>query len=122
MDKKKVLDYLKTHKKEIAIAGVTTVGGALLLMVGCKKIKPRTMDDLLELKSDWMHTPCDAAKDVGWTLGTLTDYWHEDGFPTAIVNDVKLSDLGALGEEFLKFEEVDKDKIVSLVVGLNCGE
>lgn len=108
MDVKKVLNYAKTHKKEI-ITGTAIIAGGIVLYAFTKQ-KPK-IDNIItfeELKS--MDMPED------WKLGTLDEYFKEDGFVQAIVNDIKVGDIGELGEEFIRTGGVTADDTVSAVL------
>ena len=108
MDVKKVLNYAKTHKKEI-ITGTAIVAGGIVLYAFTKQ-KPK----IENLNSTNLIT--DLKESVNWNLGELTECFKDDGGVEAIVNDIKVSDIGALGEEFIRTGEVTAEDTVSAIL------
>lgn len=119
MDKKKVKEFVNTHKKDIALAltTVTVVGGALVYAI--TKTKPR-------LNLDAVNGVFNRIEDMNkpdMNLGTLTELWKEDGYVNAIVNDFTIADLGRLGEELCKIDSVTPETTVTALMGfLNVTE
>lgn len=113
--KEKVLNFVKKHKKELAVAAVAVVGGAVVFAV--TKKKPKSIN-LLEsnINSDWAEKEKARIAALDWKLGELTDFWDEGHCVNAIVNDITVADLGKLGEESLKIDGVTNDSTVSMVV------
>ena len=114
--KEKVLNFVKEHKKELAIAAVAVVGGTVLFALTRKK--PESIK-MLEATagSDWKQKELARIEALDWNLGEVTDLWNEGECVNAIINDITVADLGKLGEESLKIEGITKDTTVSMLIG-----
>lgn len=112
MDVKRVLNYAKTHKKEI-ITGTAIVAGGIVLYAFTKQ-KPK----IDGMKATEVFKSMDLDKPEDWKLGELTEYWKESGYVNAIVNDIKVSDLGELGEEFIRTGEASAEDTVSAIISI----
>ena len=114
MEKKnKVLEFVKTHKKAIAVGAITAVSGIMLFMIGKKK--PMSTIHF----SGVFSTP--NAKDIqvaNWGCGTLEECWREGGWINAIVTDFTVADAGKLGEELLKIDGVTADTTLQTVLSV----
>lgn len=114
MDKKKVVEFVKTHKKKIAlgaIGAVAAIGGIVLVAMG----KKQSMDTINF--SGVFSTP--NAKDIqvaDWGCGKLDECWRENGWINAIVSDFTVADAGKLGENLLKVEGVTPDTALQTVL------
>lgn len=108
MDKNKVKEFVKTHKKEIALTAVAVVGGVIIFAI--TKKKPKIVTQLAEAvpanKWRWIDAP-------ELELGTITDLSTNGEWIDAIVNDITVGDLGRFGEELCKIEGVNPNTIVS---------
>ena len=51
--------------------------------------------------------------DMASSVGIFCDVWHNNGAAMAIVTDLKVSDMGRLGEEFLKIDGVTPESIIA---------
>lgn len=115
MEKKqnKVVEFVKTHKKEIAIVATSAAAficGIALYAMGKKHYVPVKFSGVIE-------TP--AARDISiddWSMGTLRECWHEGGWINAIVTDFTVVDAGKLGEELLKIDGVAMDTAMQVVL------
>lgn len=108
---KKAKVYVCEHKREFIIgAGLIVVGG-IVFVVTKQKPKTVTVDKILEMN------PTIPKLDIG-TISDLQVY--ENGNIDLILNDVKLADLGKVGEELIdKFStEVSPDTAVTALMGL----
>lgn len=114
----RVVRFVKEHKTEIAFISVAAITGITFLVIGSKK-KPNIPKDVIECvpTPDWRKLEDERIKNLDWELGTLTDLWNEYGCTNAIINDVKVGDLGALGKECMKIENVTNDTGVTMVIG-----
>ena len=101
MDKNKVVEFVKTHKKEIAIAaGLTAVG----IAVAKNLIK---VEDLPKPEA---------------SVGTIQELWKEtqsngETYNIAIVDNLTAADLGRLGEEMMKVKGINANTVASVIVG-----
>ena len=109
----KAKTFVKEHKRELAIgagvAGIMMIGGVVYMIT---KKKPK----IANISESVFH-----AKDLEkpkMDIGTLTDLWQEGGYINAILYDVTVADLGAVGEQFLKIDGVTNDTVVSAVISL----
>ena len=109
----KAKTFVKEHKRELAIgagvAGIMMIGGVVYMIT---KKKPK----IANISESVFHTK-DLEKPK-MDIGTLTDLWQEGGYINAILNDVTVADLGAVGEQFLKIDGVTNDTVVSAVISL----
>lgn len=113
MDKKKVKEFVNTHKKEIALTAVTVIGGALVYAITKKK---------LTLNPDTVKCVFNRVEDLNkpeMNLGTITELWKEGDYVNAIVNDFTVADIGRLGEELCKIDGVTPETTVTALVGLS---
>lgn len=123
MDKAKVKQFVKDHKKEIFIGVTVAVGGMIVYKI--TKQKPKFLKETVKLQSisDWEAIETERIKNLNWNLGEVTQLWNEGDCVNAIINDITVNDLGSLGEECLKIDSVTKDTTVTMLVGfLNKGE
>ena len=124
MTKQEIKNFIKKHKKEILIgAGVTLVGGVVYLVT---KNKPKfnTLADI-GIDNDFVENfnsirLKEQARIEAFNcgVGTVTDMWDEGGALNLIINDITIDELGLLGKEFIKLDEVSDNTTVNLVVGL----
>lgn len=113
--KNKVIEFVKTHKKTIAlgaITAVTAIGGIVLIAMGKKKSSETIVNF-----SGVFSTP--AARDIevaDWSVGTLIDCWRESGWINLIAKDFTVADTGKLGEELLKIDGVTAETALQTVM------
>lgn len=124
MTKQEIKNFIKKHKKEILIGtGVIIVGGVVYLVT---KNKPKSnvladigIDNEFVKKFNSVRSEEQARiKAFNCGIGTVSDMWNEGGALNFIINDVTIDELGLLGREFSKLDEVSDNTTVSLVVGL----
>lgn len=113
MDKKNVKEFVKTHKKEIAIAAAATVGGVLAFAI-TRKTPKFSKETIKSVTTQVM--PTDILKPE-LDFGTLTDLWVDDYGVNAIVNDITVADLGKFGEQLTKIDGVENDTVVTAMMG-----
>ena len=110
----KAKTFVKEHKRELAIgagmAGIVMIGG-VVYMITKKKPKIANISDFVFHVKDLEKPKMD--------IGTLAELWQEGGCINAILNDVTVADLGAVGEQFLKIDGVTNDTVVSAIIGLS---
>lgn len=125
--REKVVEFVKTHKKEVAIAAgvtATVIGGAVIFAITKKEPKFKVTEDLMkQMDHDWKAEMDKKISALNWTVGEMTDLYEvdfDDGkpFTEAIVNKLTLADIGKLGEECRKFEGVTDETGVSMVISL----
>ena len=111
MDKKKVKEFVKTHKKEIALTALAVIGGTVVFAITKKKPKIRstTVNGVFNEITDL------AKPELGF--GTITELWKEGDYTNAIVNDITVADLGRFGDELCKIEGIKPETIVTSVMG-----
>lgn len=112
----KVKTFVKEHKEQIAIGAATIVVGGVIFIVTKKKPKfkaEKAVEVLPKFNTELEHPDLD--------FGTITDFWSEGGFKNAIIDDLTIADLGALGEQFVeKVDGITKDTEVSILMGINA--
>ena len=132
----KVKDFFKKHKKLIVL-GTVTVGGIVACVVLDKRgkaaqraLKALKADDLAKnvIEVDELTKKLHEASvmeiqqfNPNWSVGSIEGVEHYcDNWNSieVLVNDLKLDDIGKLGEELLKSEGVTDDKNVSVFVYL----
>ena len=118
MTKQEIKNFIKEHKKEILIGvGVSVISG-VVYVVTKKHIKPNIVQNVkLNILSN---SPEEQARIEAFNcgVGTVTDMWDEGGALNFIINDITIDELGLLGQEFSKLDEVSDKTTISLVVGL----
>ena len=107
MDKNKVVEFVKTHKKEIAIAaGLTVVGIAVA----------KTFPKGTGIRIEKIHT-----SELG-KFESVMNLWKEtqpDGetWINTIAENLTAADLGRLGEEMMKVKSINPDTVANVIVG-----
>lgn len=115
MDKKKVWELIRSHKKELAIAtGVAIVGGIVYLVT---KQKTDSSAQLAELVNGTIIKDLEVPNCIN--IGTVDQCWLEDNVMNMIVNDLTVKDLGKFGEELIKLDDITPDTGVSTIIGLS---
>lgn len=111
MNKNEVKEFVKTHKKEIALTALAVVGGAVVFAITRKnpKIATQAVEKVSENQWKWLDAP-------ELSIGTITDLSTNGQWTDAIVNDITVADLGRFGEELCKIEGVKPNTIVSSVM------
>lgn len=131
METKKVLDWIKEHKKEILITTVTGIGVGVLGYFGVKGFKNANTimvnlnesgidnhcfwDQLGKLElisSDWRDNPVAKLDHV-----TITDLWDEGDYTNAIIDGFTAADMGKVGEELIaNVSNIKADTMLSAVM------
>lgn len=115
MKAKNALEFVKTHKKEVAIATAAVVGGVVVFAI--TKKKPETTVQAIEtVAKGWKELDPSVIK-----LGTIVDLGENlDGeFIEMIVNDINIGDLATFAEELKNLEGVTSETGVSAVISLS---
>ena len=118
MTKHEFVEYVKNHKKEIALGALVTIGTGALIAVGVKGIHSiKNAGNAVEMIGDIIDDNW-ADKNVveGFTTGKVNDLWNEDGYGNAIVQFFKIKDMGNLGEDLKKIGGITDDTEVSAVL------
>ena len=105
MTKHEFVEYIKNHKKEIALGALATIGTGVLIAVGIKSIHSIK-------NANW------ADKNVveGFTTGKVNKLWNEGDCGNTIVQFFKIKDMGDLGEDLKKIGGITDDTEVSAVL------
>lgn len=114
MEKKKVLNFVKNHKKTIAYLAVVTVGVA---------VGGSVVHKMMAKKADFIHTVKDLDIPSDWGVGRLDTLWNPETVGNRVgiagtIDHLKLEDLGKFGEEAMKIDGVAEDMDVSLIFGI----
>lgn len=118
MTMKEFKEYVKNHKKEIAIGTVTVVAGAAAIALGVKgirslKVTANPVDMIGDIiDDDWRF------KNVvdGFTTGKVNELWNEANYGNAIVQYFTIKDMGDLGQDLKKIGGITDDTEVSAVL------
>ena len=116
MNKEKMKNFIKENWVPIAIVAMAAVGTGTITLFCIKTLKslsytPPQPRQLSELEQAISGLKLDAA--------TVTDAWEDDGDPWFILNGLKVSDLGKLGEELIeKVPGVDENTLITCDMGL----
>lgn len=122
MNRHEFVQYVKEHKKEIALGALGLVGTGLLVAVGAKTISSiKVNENPVELIGDIVSDSLDENwmdKNIvdGFTTGKVNDVWNEGGYGNAIVQFFKIKDMGTLGEDLKKIGGITDDTEVSAVL------
>lgn len=119
MIKTKVKEIWKEHKKGILIGtGLTVLSGVVYVIT--KKSHKFDVTDIGEnIMSNINYVSLEEQARIdafGCNVGTVTGMWNEGKYLNFIVNDIKAKDIGDLGKEFLRLNEITEDTMFSLVV------
>lgn len=117
------VNYVKNHKKETAIIlGTVVVGGVVYVIT---KQRSKNMDKAICMASDGMskYLVYEKSNFVDLEIpkldvGTIDELWTDKFGTNLILNDVTVSDLGKIGEEFKKINGITDETAVTAVVGL----
>ena len=116
MTKNEVKEFVKTHKKQLAIAGATVVGITAMGVIGhkiCgKKVAAKAIETAVE-EVKWIDVDTS-----GITVATITDACDNGSWIDMIVNDVTVDQLGTLAEQLKTIKGVTGETEVSACVSL----
>lgn len=114
----KVKDFGKKHWKEL-LAGGAVVGGTIAaISIGKKYTPPMPIKELTDSNTDWWKEEMKRIAELDWQVGQMTSLWDEGEFTEAIVNNVKVSDLGRFGEELKKIEGLTDESVIGAVIDI----
>ena len=118
MTKHEFVEYVKNHKKEIALGALVTIGTGALIAIGVKNIHSiKNAGNAVEMIGDIIDDNwADNNVVEGFTTGKVNDLWNEGGYGNAIVQFFKIKDMGNLGEDLKKIGGVTDDTEVSAVL------
>lgn len=107
MTKQEFVEYVRSHKKEIAMGALGLVGTGLLVALGMnvsksiKEVNHISERNLIE----------------GFTTGKVNKLWNEGGtHGCAILNGLTIKDMGALGENLKLIGGITDDTQMSAVL------
>lgn len=112
MKEKKVVEYVKTHKKEIALAVAGTVVGVVLFAI-TRKVASTPVKAVETVVNDYKEIDPNVIN-----IGTITDLWEDEYGYDMIVNDVTIKDLGNFGQELMKLEGVTEETEITAMMGV----
>ena len=120
MTKQEFVEYVRSHKKEIAMGALGLVGTGLLAAVGVKvsksiKVSGNPVEMVGDIVSDGNWKEINLVD--GFTTGKVNDLWNEGGYGNAIVQYFTIKDMGKLGEDLKKIKGITDDTEVSAVLG-----
>lgn len=109
----KTKTFIKEHKKEILIGtGVVMVSGLIFIVT---KKKPKFEGARRVIKTSMGYKDLEKPS---LNIGRIDELWQDEFGKIAIVNDFKVADMGAIGQEFLKIDGVTNETEVSVIMGL----
>lgn len=106
--------FVADHKAEIAMYGITAASVIGLVIVG-KKLYDMDSGAFFEtIRGKDLEKP-------DFNLGKIEEFWQDPGVSqkTMIINDIKVGDMGRLGEQFLKIKGVTNETDISAIIGLD---
>lgn len=118
MTKHEFVEYVKNHKKEIALGALGLVGTGVLIAIGVKSYNSikenanpvQMIGDIID--DNW--TESNVVE--GFTTGKVNELWNEGEYSNAIVNFFTIRDMGALGQDLKKIKGITDDTEVSAVL------
>ena len=121
MTKHEIMEYVKAHKKEIALGAACVVGTGVLIALGVKASRSMNISgnpvqmvgDIVSSEDNWMERNLVD----GFTTGKVNELWNESASGNAIVQFFKIKDMGPLGEDLKKIKGITDDTEVSAVLG-----
>ena len=120
MTKQEFVEYVRSHKKEIAMGALGLVGTGLLVALGVNvsksiKVNNSPVDLIGEIVSDSDWKERDLVE--GFATGKVNDLWNEGGtHGCAILNGLTIKDMGALGENLKLIGGITDDTQISAVL------
>lgn len=115
MKVRNIMEYAKTHKKEIVLTALGLIGGTALIALGVKHSSEGIKAEVFKSReteiNDWFPE--------GFNVGKIMELWNEGEHCNAIVADVPLKDMGTLGEELTKLAGVESIDTVDIILGLS---
>ena len=118
MTKHEFAEYVKNHKKEIALGALGLVGTGVLIAIGVKSYNSikenanpvQMIGDIID--DNW--TENNVVE--GFTTGKVNELWNDGEYSNAIVNFFTIRDMGALGQDLKKIKGITDDTEVSAVL------
>lgn len=103
--------FVADHKKEL-IATTAVAGGVVLVILGCKRHRGKT------IKVDGVFRTKDISIPDGLKVWDTSYLWVEGKHLNAIVNSIPVDDLGELGKQYIKHGLAKPGDIASVVIGV----
>ncbi len=110
MNMEKLKKFVDEHKTNLIVAGGVVLAVALFA-AGARKKLPTHGTVILSDIVDNVDIPTEFA------VGEIAELWKDGEWLNAIVNEVTTTDLGRLGEEFVKCGIVPNDTNVTMLIG-----
>lgn len=110
----KIKKFVKEHKKELAIGALTVVAGGVIFAITKKKPSEVITQSTLKI-------PGSNIKDLNIPdidYGTIEALWKEGEGTMVIMGDITVGNMGKVGEQLLKIENVEPETTVSIIGGL----
>lgn len=110
----KAKKFVADHKVEIAMSVVTVASVVGLVIIG-KRLHDLDSGAFFEtIRGKDLDKP-------DFDLGKIEEFWQDPGVSqkTMIINDIKVGDMGRLGEQFLKIDGVTNETDISAIIGLD---
>ena len=120
MTKHEFVEYVRSHKKEIAIGALGLVGTGLLVALGVNvsksiKVTNSPVDLIGEIISDGNWKERNLVE--GFATGKVNNLWNEGGtHACAILNGLTIKNMGALGENLKLIGGITDDTQLSAVL------
>ena len=120
MTKHECVEYVRSHKKEIAIGALGLVGTGLLVALGVNvsksiKVTNSPVDLMGEIVSDGNWKERNLVE--GFATGKVNNLWNEGGtHACAILNGLTIKDMGAFGENLKLIGGITDDTQLSAVL------
>lgn len=120
MTKQEFVEYVRSHKKEIAMGALGLVGTGLLVALGVNvsksiKVSDSPVDLIGEIVSDSDWKERNLAE--GFVTDKFNELWNEGGTPGyAILNGLTIKDMGAIGENLKLIGGITDDTQMSAVL------
>lgn len=112
----KAKTWTMEHKKEILIAVAGVAGGVVVYKIVGGKIFKSSSEDAVGTYVSFVGGSEMPIPEID--VGTVTELWKaDDGSIDAIVNDLKLADIGKLGESLKAIEGITDESNVCAVIG-----
>lgn len=112
----KIKQFVSDHKKKL-IATTVVVGGAVLVILGCKRCTKKhatAKSNLFRMR--------DIPIPEGLKVWNTSDLWTEGGYLNAIVGSIPLDNLGELGKQYIQNGLAQPGDIASVVIGVECNK
>lgn len=112
----KIKQFAREHKKEL-LATAVVVGGAVLLIFGCKHLPKKYMS-----KPNSLSKIKDIPIPDGLKVWNTTELWRQGEYLDAIIDSIPMDDLGELGEQFIENGLAEPGDIATIIIGIETSK